>query len=40
LSYFYRVIFPDEYYFSIDETEEQVERPKDAVEATDKQLTV
>ena len=40
LSYFHRVIFPDEYYFSIDETEEQAERPEDAVEATDEQLAV
>jgi hypothetical protein len=40
LSYFYRVIFLDEYYFSIDEIEEQAERPEDAVEATDEQLTV
>ena len=40
MSYFHRVIFPDEYYFSIDETEEQAERPEDAVEATDEQLAV
>jgi hypothetical protein len=35
LSYFHRVTFLDEYYFSVDETEEEVERPEDAVEATD-----
>jgi hypothetical protein len=40
LSYFYRATFPDEYYFSVDEIEEEVERPKDAIEATDKQLAI
>jgi len=40
LSYFHRVIFLDEYYFSIDKTEEQAERPEDAIEATDQQLAV
>jgi hypothetical protein len=31
-------VFPDEYYFDIEDTDEQVERPKDIVEATDEQL--
>ena len=38
LSYFHRVIFPDEYYFEIEDTDEQAERPEDVVEATDEQL--
>ena len=38
LSYFHRVVFPDDYYFSAENTEEQVERPEDVVEATDEQL--
>jgi hypothetical protein len=38
LSYFHRVIFPDEYYFDIEDTDEQAERPEDVVEATDEQL--
>jgi hypothetical protein len=38
LSYFYRVIFPNKYYFDIEDTDEQVERPEDVVEATNEQL--
>jgi hypothetical protein len=38
LSYFHRVIFPNEYYFEIEDTDEQAERPEDVVKATDKQL--
>ena len=38
MSYFHRVVFPDDYYFSAENTEEQVERPEDVVEATDEQL--
>jgi hypothetical protein len=40
LSYFHRVIFPDEYYFDIEDTGEQVERPEDVVIATDEQLAM
>ncbi|GAB7336620.1 hypothetical protein MBLNU13_g10315t1 [Cladosporium sp. NU13] len=40
LSYFHRVVFPDEYYFDIVDTDEEVERPEDVVEATDEQLAV
>lgn len=40
LSYFHRVIFHDEYYFDIEETDEQAERPEDVVKATDEQLVV
>lgn len=40
LSYFHRVIFPDEYYFDIEDTDEQAERPEDVVAATDEQLAV
>jgi hypothetical protein len=32
------VIFPNEYYFDIEDTDEQAERPKDVIEATDEQL--
>jgi len=39
LSYFHRVVFPDAYYFDIEETDEQVERPEDVVKATEEQLT-
>jgi hypothetical protein len=38
LSYFHRVVFPDKYYFDIEDTDEQVERPEDVVEAIDEQL--
>jgi superfamily II DNA helicase RecQ len=38
LSYFHRVVFPDEYYFDIENTDEQAERPEDVVKATDEQL--
>jgi hypothetical protein len=38
LSYFHRVILPDEYYFDIEKTDEQAERPEDVVKATDEQL--
>ena len=38
LSYFHRVIFPNEYYFDIEDNDEQTERPEDVVEATDEQL--
>ena len=38
LSYFHRVIFPDEYYFDIKDTDEQAERPEDVVAATDEQI--
>jgi hypothetical protein len=38
LAYFHRVIFPDEYYFDIEDTDEQAERPEDVVEVTDEQL--
>lgn len=40
LSYFYRVIFPNEHYFHIEETRDEAQRPKDVVEATDEQLAV
>lgn len=38
LSYFHRVVFPDEYYFNTEETDEQAERPEDVIKATDEQL--
>lgn len=38
LSYFHRVIFPNEYYFEIEDTNKQAERPEDVVEATNEQL--
>jgi hypothetical protein len=34
------VIFSDEYYFDIEDTDEQAERPEDVVTATDEQLAV
>jgi hypothetical protein len=34
------VILPDEYYFDIEDTDEQVERPKEVVKATNKQLAI
>jgi hypothetical protein len=34
LAYLHRVIFPDEYYFDIEDTDEQAERPEDVVEVT------
>ena len=40
LSYFHRVIFHDEYYFDIEDTDEQAERPEDVIKATDEQLVV
>jgi hypothetical protein len=39
LSYFHRVIFPNEYYFDIEDTDKQAERPEDVIEATNEQLT-
>jgi len=38
LSYFHRVMFPDEYYFDIRNADEQADRPEDVVTATDEQL--
>jgi hypothetical protein len=32
------VIFPDKYYFDIEDTDKQAERPEDVVEATNKQF--
>ena len=40
LSYFHKVIFPNEYYFDIEDTNEQAERPKDVIIATDEQLAI
>jgi hypothetical protein len=34
------VVFPNEYYFDIEDTDEQAERPKDIIIATDEQLTM
>jgi hypothetical protein len=40
LSYFYRVIFPNKYYFNIKDTDKQAERLEDIIAATNKQLAV
>jgi hypothetical protein len=34
------VIFPDEYYFDIKDTNEQAKRPKDVIIATNEQLAI
>jgi hypothetical protein len=41
VSYFSRVVAPNEYYFSIvAEDDDDIQRPEDVIEATDKQLVV
>lgn len=39
LSYFYRVVAPDDYHFSTQDTGEEKDRPEDIIETTNEQLT-
>jgi hypothetical protein len=41
VSYFSRVVAPDEYHFSaVAEDDDDIQRPEDVIEATDEQLVV